>query len=203
MIPSLIIFLDLETTGLLARLDFPLEIAMTAVQTPRFNVVDTFWSPIDPGGLKNPDGEDWETRLADNAFVTEMHTKSGLLAELRARKEGDPYATLKNAEARALAFVDKQVKHVAPNARGERRPYLAGSNPDFDRRFLEAYFPALARKFHYRNLDVNSLFILRELLADRPKSEAAHRALDDCEQARNGVLAHFEWMRSVFGAART
>jgi oligoribonuclease (3'-5' exoribonuclease) len=177
------IVLDLETTGL-----FPaepnaaiLEIAMIAVKVPFFRELATWHTPV-----RRP--FDDQLKGADE-IVRKMHEDSGLAAELAAGA-GVPLGT---AEAQALQFYNRCCSGS--------RVYLMGANPDFDRRWLEHHMPNLAKKFHYRNLDVNSLFILKEYLQGKEKTGTRHRALDDCRQAIAGVHAHFDLMRSLFGGS--
>jgi oligoribonuclease len=179
--PQTMLFLDLETTGLNPQDPGAaiLEVAMVACQVPTFREIDHFTTPV----ARPYQGGDVLTGCDD--YVRKMHTESGLAAEIAS---GMPR---KDAEQAAIAFYNKHCSGA--------RVYLGGSNPDFDRRWLDFHMPALAKKFHYRNLDINSLFILKEYLIGREKSGTAHRALADCRQAIQGVHDHFTFMRQVFG----
>jgi oligoribonuclease (3'-5' exoribonuclease) len=53
---------------------------------------------------------------------------------------------------------------------------LAGSNPGFDRAFLLEHFGRVARHFHYRLFDVNTLVAFFDILKPRTNR---HRALAD------------------------
>jgi oligoribonuclease len=176
------VFLDLETTGLAPSAPGAaiLEIAMVVVEVPRFVEVDHFSVPVARlPGLKVDHGCD--------EYVTKMHTESGLFADILAHG-----VQRQQAEDLAVAFYNRHCSGTSS--------YLGGSNPDFDRRWLDVWMTTLSRKLHYRNFDVNSLFILREYLTGRVKGNAKHRALDDCRQAIAGVHAHFTYMRQLFGA---
>lgn len=181
--PQKIIFLDLETTGLNPSGNLTtaavLELAMVAVEVPRFRELEHYTTPI----ARAP-GIPLQAGCDD--YVRKMHTESGLFADIEARgiQRGD-------AEKAAVAFYNRHCSGY--------RVALAGSNPDFDRRWLEVWMPELARKFLHRNFDVNSFFLLKEYLVGREKSGTKHRALDDCRQAIAGVHQHFDLMRSIFG----
>lgn len=179
--PQIMLFLDLETTGLNPQDPGAaiLEVALVACQVPQFRELDHFTTPV----RRSVEGADPLTGCDD--YVRNMHTESGLAALIPGGMGR------KDAEAAAVAFYNKHCSGA--------RVYLGGSNPDFDRRWLDFHMPALAKKFHYRNLDINSLFILKEYMIGREKSGTAHRALDDCRQAIRGVHDHFDFMRQVFG----
>jgi oligoribonuclease (3'-5' exoribonuclease) len=206
---------DLETTGLDECQEDILEIALVAIETPSFKIIDSYTAIVIPSEfcwahVKNPqtDGQ---------KYVRAMHEKSGLFQAIDEQgwighkvKDGEAlkpramrHALPSEAEAEALAFVAKHMTGVDANGKPERSP-MFGCNPRFDRAFLNVHMNALERKFHYRSLDVNALWLLREYLtgADptREKAGTAHRALADCEQAVKNVHDHFEWMSLLLKA---
>lgn len=174
------VFLDLETTGLYLKQGSILEIALIVVEVPRLTEVARFSTVCAPN--------DWTQLQKMDPVVVKMHTESGLLAELQACR-----ATLRTASQ-----VEPALCVWLLNQTGGEKVYLAGSNPDFDRRWLEEHMPNLARKFSHRNFDVNTFFILREWIAGKEKHGTKHRALDDCLQAIQGVRDHLNWCASVF-----
>ena len=191
----IIIGCDTETTGLDECQDDILEIALVAIETPSFKIVDSYSAILKPSAFGM-------SRLAANDFVLKMHEKSGLLDLVRGEKqhllrECGGNARLEEAEAEALAFYRK---HMGPT---EKSP-MFGCNPNFDRMFLNVHMNKLERAFHYRNLDVNALWLLREYVtgADptRAKAGTAHRALADCEQAVANVHDHFGWITELMKA---
>lgn len=114
------------------------------------------------------------TQMGD--FVTEMHTKSGLLSLI-----GASTITVAEAEAATLAFVQQHVAEA-------RTVPLCGNSIGTDRRFLQEYMPTLEEFFHYRNVDVSTLKELTrrwhpEVLDALPEKETAHRALDDIRES--------------------
>ena len=54
----------------------------------------------------------------------------------------------------------------------EKSP-MFGCNPNFDRSFLNVHMNKLERSFHYRNLDVNALWLLREYVTGADPTRAA------------------------------
>lgn len=119
-------------------------------------------------------------------FVTEMHTKSGLIKLIEAST-----ITIAEAEAATLAFVRQ---HVAES----RTVPLCGNSIGTDRRFLQDYMPTLEAYFHYRNVDVSTIKELArrwhpEVLEAMPEKESAHRALDDVRES----IAELEYYRGA------
>ena len=116
-------------------------------------------------------------------FVTQMHTSSGLLEEIKS-------STLSVAEAEAATL--KSLMDISSEAGVIP---LAGNSIGTDRRFLQQYMPQLEQYFHYRNVDVSTIKELGqrwypERVAKRPQKESIHRALDDI-RASIAELAYY------------
>jgi oligoribonuclease len=109
-------------------------------------------------------------------FVTEMHTKSGLIEAVNAST-----VTNEEAETQTLAFLKE---HIAE----PRTIPLCGNSIGTDRRFLQEYMPTLEEFLHYRNVDVSTLKELTrrwhpEVLDAMTEKETTHRALDDIRES--------------------
>ncbi len=109
-------------------------------------------------------------------FVTEMHTKSGLLPAISAST-----ISVRDAELATLEFM----KTHLPEARSVP---LCGNSIGTDRRFLEEYMPELENFFHYRNVDVSTLKELArrwhpDVIGAQPEKATTHRALDDIKES--------------------
>jgi oligoribonuclease len=109
-------------------------------------------------------------------FVTEMHTKSGLIEAVN-----HSTVTTQEAERQTLDFLKE---HIAE----PRTIPLCGNSIGTDRRFLQEYMPALEGFLHYRNVDVSTLKELTrrwhpEVLAAMPEKATSHRALDDIRES--------------------
>lgn len=163
----MLVWMDLEMTGLDHTSDVIVEIA-TLITDDELNIV--------------AEGPDLVVH-ADNAaldgmdpFVVNMHTKSGLLEQIKAST-----ISLADAGAQTLAFIQEHV----PEARSVP---LCGNSIGTDRRFLAAYLPDIENYLHYRSIDVSSV---KELVkrwypkvdADRPRGQGSHRALDDIRES--------------------
>ena len=107
--------------------------------------------------------------------VREMHTVSGLLAELPAG------ITLAEAQDQVLAYIRRYVAEP-------RRVPLAGNSIATDRAFIARDMPELDAFLHYRMIDVSSIKELarrwypRTYFASPPK-RGGHRALADITES--------------------
>jgi oligoribonuclease len=110
--------------------------------------------------------------------VVEMHTRSGLLDQIRAST-----VTLEEATRQTLDFLRAHI----PEA---RTVPLCGNSIGMDRRFLAVHMPDVENHLHYRSVDVSTIKELArrwhpEVLADAPRKETGHRALDDITESIN------------------
>lgn len=166
--------MDLEMTGLDPVLNVIVEIA-TIITDDELNVV-----------AEGPDLVIHATteqlgHMGD--FVTQMHTKSGLLPLIVSST-----ISLADAETQTLAFIRAHVSepHSVP---------LCGNSIGTDRRFLQEFMPTLENYFHYRNVDVSTVKELAkrwnpEALATIKEKSSSHRALDDVRESI-AELAHY------------
>jgi oligoribonuclease len=112
-----------------------------------------------------------EVLAAMDAWCTENHGKSGLTAAVAS---GIPEP---EAEKQLLALIDRHFP-------ASERPVLCGNSIGQDRKFIDAYMPALSRRLHYRMLDVTSFkVIFNEKYDVRYEKKGSHRALDDIHES--------------------
>jgi oligoribonuclease len=167
-------WMDLEMTGLEPRRHVIVEIA-TIITDDDLNVI-----------AEGPDLVIHATpaQLAEMGdFVTEMHTKSGLLPAITASK-----VSVREAELATLNFMKAHI----PEARSIP---LCGNSIGTDRRFMEEYMPELEKFFHYRNVDVSTIKELArrwhpDVIDATPEKATTHRALDDIRESIN-ELVHY------------
>ncbi|RGE21427.1 oligoribonuclease [Leucobacter sp. wl10] len=168
-----IVWIDCEMTGLDADRDGLCEIAVI--------ITDFELEPLDPGFeiVINPGDE---ALAGMNDFVRGMHESSGLLSRI---EDG---ATLEEAEARVLAYLDRFIT-------AGRRPLVAGNTIGMDRRFIAKYLPGLEERLHYRSIDVSTLKELSRrwypaAYFGAPEKRGGHRALSDIAESIQ-ELAYF------------
>jgi oligoribonuclease len=147
-----------------------LDIAVDEICEIGVVVTDGDLNPVDPGlqlVIKPSDAA-----MANmGEFVTQMHTDSGLLAEI---PNG---ISITQAQEQVLEYL----KQFVPE---ERSAPLAGNSIGTDRMFLNRQMPLVDKHLHYRNIDVSSIKELTRRWYPRvyfqlPKKSGNHRALAD------------------------
>jgi oligoribonuclease (3'-5' exoribonuclease) len=180
---STLFFVDVETTGLYpVEKNRILEIGIIAVSEPDFTEIEAWSTPIFY--------EAGEIGPRMNDFVLTMHQENGLLADIGKMQRGEvPKVLPRQALLEALAFVNRHTANCGTDDRGKPEVFLCGANPQFDRDYISSWMPDLAKRFHHRVFDVNTLFLLRRFLLGGPHAKfgTAHRVLADCRQALAGV----------------
>lgn len=166
MVNDKVVWIDCEMTGLDLRTDALVEVA-ALVTDFELNVlgdgVDIVIKPPAAAVDQMPD------------VVREMHTSSGLLAELVTG------VSLDEAEQQVLAYVREHVPEP-------RKAPLAGNTVATDRAFLGRDMTALEGWLHYRIIDVSSIKELSRRWYPRayyaaPKKSGGHRALADIRES--------------------
>lgn len=179
-----LIWTDLETTGLNPDCDSLLEVAAIATaadlsgdEDDRFHTV--VW---------------WNGNVEDmNSAARQMHTDNGLLEEV----VSPDAPTLGEADVAMATWLDEiAAKHSA------ERLTLAGSSAHFDMGFIDKHMPRTRKRLHYRVFDVSTLLQAFQWWAgdDLGRSqfpdEAIHRAQQDiatslalCRSAHAAVLS--------------
>ncbi len=169
-------WMDLEMTGLDPARHVIVEIA-TLLTDDELNIVAT-----GPELVIKTD----EAALAEmDQVVIDMHTKSGLLDQIRAST-----VTHEEAAAKTLEFLKA---HIPTSGSVP----LCGNSIGMDRRFLSVHMPEIEEFLHYRSIDVSTLKELTrrwypQVLADAPRKEVGHRALDDVTESINELRYYRE-----------
>ncbi len=113
---------------------------------------------------------------AMDQVVVEMHTRSGLLDQIKASD-----LTLERAGAETLAFLKKHIGSAGTVP-------LCGNSIGTDRRFLAMFLPDVENFLHYRSIDVSTLKELARrwnpsVVAAAPTKAGGHRAMDDIKES--------------------
>lgn len=162
-----LVWIDCEMTGLDLGSDKLIEIA-ALVTDADLNILG--------------DGVDVVIHAEDAALdsmievVAEMHTRSGLIDEVKAST-----VDMATAEAMVLDYINEHVKQpkTAP---------LAGNSIATDRSFIARDMPTLDSFLHYRMIDVSSIKELcrrwyPRIYFGQPAKGLAHRALADIHES--------------------
>jgi oligoribonuclease len=168
----MLVWMDLEMTGLEPLRHVIVEIA-TLITDDHLNII-----------AEGPDlvlHASTEQLAEMGPFVTEMHTKSGLLPQIIAST-----ITVEEAQLQTLEFLREHISEAGSVP-------LCGNSIGTDRRFLQEYMPDLEVFFHYRNVDVSTIKELArrwkpDVLTSMPDKESAHRALDDIRESINELI---------------
>ena len=175
--------MDLEMTGLDPASDVIVEIA-TLITDDNLELV-----------AEGPDlvvSASPEALASMQYVVVEMHTKSGLLNEIRAST-----LSLEAAGEMTLAFLQEHIDKP-------RTVPLCGNSIGVDRRFLAAQLPEVENFLHYRSIDVSTVKELARRwhpasYQGAPKKAKGHRALDDIRES----LSELRHYRDSFFAIST
>ncbi|MDO5052917.1 MAG: oligoribonuclease [Pseudoclavibacter sp.] len=161
-----LVWIDCEMTGLDVARDELVEVAVV--------VTDFELELLDPGFdvLIRPSQAALDG-MSD--FVREMHTKSGLLAELAGGVD------LATAQQQVLDYIRRFVP-----AKGQAP--LAGNTIGTDRMFLAGQMPEVDAHLHYRNIDVSTIKELSRRWFPRvyfnaPEKRGGHRATADIKES--------------------
>lgn len=159
-------WIDLEMTGLDPVKDEIVEIACIVTESDLTEVDEGISLVVKPHDAP---------LAAMQQVVVDMHTSSGLLAEIPAG------IALEEAQRRVLAYVTERVPDP-------RKAPLAGSSVYVDRLFLSRYMPDLDAHLHYRLVDVSSIKELAKRWFPRvyfsaPAKTGNHRALADIRES--------------------
>ena len=179
----MLVWMDLEMTGLDHTADVIVEIA-TIITNDELEIIAEGPDLV----IHQPD--DVLARM--DPFVVEMHTRSGLLEQIKAST-----ISLDEAGAATLEFIKQHVPEPMTVP-------LCGNSIGTDRRFLAASLPDIENYLHYRSIDVSSV---KELVkrwyptidSDRPRGQGSHRALDDIRESIREMAYYRE---HVFVAAQ-
>ena len=162
-----LVWIDCEMTGLDLKSDRLIEIAVLVTDAD-LNILGE--------GIDVVIHADDDALSAMIDVVAEMHTRSGLVEEVRASTIDVPAA-----EALVLDYIRSHVKQA-------KTAPLAGNSIATDRGFIARDMPTLDDYLHYRMIDVSSIKELcrrwyPRIYFGQPEKGLAHRALADIHES--------------------
>jgi oligoribonuclease len=176
-IPTKILWVDLEMTGLDANQDLILEVA-AEVTDFNFKTLGSYEARV-----KHKKGLVIERMGANSWWQDYPANRDDFLMNLSAGKNMD------TIERELVSFVNSHF--------GVEQAILGGNSIHSDRSFIKAQWPMLDLKLHYRMLDVSSFKILMQgkygELFDKPD---VHRAFDDIQASIAELQHYIEFMKN-------
>jgi oligoribonuclease len=159
---SLLVWLDMEMTGLDPEKNHVLEVA-TIITDGDLNVIEEGPHLV----VHQPE----EILNAMDEWCTQTHTDNGLIEKVRAST-----ISVQQAEAETLIFIQKHCK--------AKEAPLCGNSIEQDRRFIVKFMPQLDAFLHYRHVNVSSVKeMVQRWYKDDSKRDfekkQIHLALDD------------------------
>jgi len=148
---EMMLWVDIETTGLDVNSDFLLEAAFALtnkdgeIESIRKFVI----SDMEYGGIakiRDKCIKVYNENLPKDFFVLSTHDNNNLFREI----QGTDALTLEEAEVEILEWFEEI------NIPLGRLP-MTGSSCHFDRSFLKYFLPGVENCFHYRNIDISSV----------------------------------------------
>ncbi len=156
----MLLWLDMEMTGLDVEKEVPIEVACI--------VTDWKFQPLANYHAVIRQPNEYLDRMDD--WNKEHHKESGLTDQVPNGKPPED--------------VEQELCKLVTKHFGQEKAILAGNSIGQDRLFINKYFPVLASLLHYRMLDVSSWKVVfnNHFSLKFPKKQS-HRALDDVQES--------------------
>lgn len=188
--PRFLFWVDLETTGLDPEKDVILELAykLTRFEFPYALVAEQSFLI----GPRTTEPSSWPTVMLRELMVPavfDMHTKSGLVADLVS-------SIPPSIEAVENILIGLTGAHGWP-AEGSTMTVIAGSSVKFDHAFLKKHMPRFAKCLSYRNFDSRNLalYCWSKGMPRLEHGEPKHRAMTDLEASMDLVRKCDQWLQ--------
>ena len=178
-LPTKVLWVDLEMTGLDPQQDVIIEVAAEVTDFD-FKTLARYEAVVKQPRQIVADRMEKNTWWADypenrNAFMRIMDSDEGKSSE--------------QVQQELIALVDDQF--------GGEAAVLGGNSIHSDRGFIKHWWPQLDSKLHYRMLDVSSLKIVMQgkygIVFEKNNT---HRALDDIQASIAELQFYLEWLHS-------
>lgn len=166
-------WIDLEMTGLDDAKDVILEVAIIVTDLD-FKPLETYNEAVFQPQQALDGMDDW---------CKKTHGDSGLTEKV---KKGKP---LQKVEEDLLAII----KRHFPT---DERVVLCGNSVGNDKRFVDKYMPELAKKLHYRILDVSSFkVVFKNKYKIKFEKKKSHKALEDITESINELKTYLSYVK--------
>lgn len=175
LIPTKLLWVDLEMTGLNAQTDVILEVA-AIVTDMNFVRLGSYESIIHQPDDKLDGMTEWPKS---------QHSRSGLTERVKNAKQSEPQVV-----AEFAAFIRQHF--------GDEPAILAGNSIHNDRIFIHKWWPEVEALLHYRMLDVSSFKILMQgTYGVTYEKSDSHRAKGDIEESIAELVFYLNWLQKA------
>lgn len=177
-IPTKLLWVDLEMTGLEPENDLILEVAAEVTDFD-FKTLANYEATV-----RQPRAKVVE-RLQKNVWYQNFpENRDGFVANLDKGKPPDQ--------------VERDLIELVKNQFGSEPAVLAGNSIHNDRNFIKRWWPELDLKLHYRMLDVSSLKVLMQgKYGVKFEKNEVHRAFDDIQASIAELQYYLEWFKQA------
>lgn len=176
VIPTKLLWIDLEMTGLDPKVDLILEIA-TEITDFDFKTLASYESGI-------------------------QQNREAVLSLMQANIWWRDYSANRDefiqklADGKPLAHVEQQMITLVEKHFGNEPAVLAGNSIHNDRLFIKQWMPALDLRLHYRMLDVTSWkVVMQARYGVNYEKKEVHRAFDDIQASIAELQYYLDWFR--------
>ena len=180
VVPTRLLWVDLEMTGLDPEADVILEVAVEITDF-EFNTLATYEAIV-----RQP-AEIVADRMQKNIWWQDYPENRDEFI----RKTSDPMAakSSEQVEAELITLVEQQF--------GTERAVLAGNSIHNDRNFIRHWWPKLDLKLHYRMLDVSAWKVFMQgCHGVQFEKKDVHRAYDDIQASIAELQYYLEWFKT-------
>jgi oligoribonuclease len=173
-VPSKLLWVDLEMTGLDPAKDVIIEIAVEVTDMD-FKTLASYEALV---------AQSEEKLTSMNEWAQVQHDSSGLTD--RIRREGRPEQEIIHE---LVSFIKAQF--------GDEPAVLAGNSIHNDRLFIRNWWPEVESLLHYRMLDVSSWkIVMRAKYGVDFEKKETHRAFDDIQASIAELQHYLEWFQT-------
>jgi oligoribonuclease len=178
LVPTKLLWLDLEMTGLDPKADVILEVAVEITDF-NFNTLASYEAHV----------------KQDRSIVLERMQKNNWWADYPANRDD----FIKNlSSGKPLAQIEKELASLVEEEFGNEPATLAGNSIYNDRMFIKNYLPELELKLHYRMVDVSSLKIIMQSKYNVSYTKPeAHRAYEDVQASIAELQYYLEKLNRI------